>query len=241
MRRSALAAALLLLSPGLRTARGWEDPPLLVPPALEPPAESPSPAPAPKEDPPRPLLLIPGVTAPSGSRTAFKPSSAPSLDGPKLFQAPRDVEASPPPEVSLSLTLEPVPLDDEDEVEKPKAEKPIPAREAEPPGPLEPAPAPHRFLGRLLGASEGNSTTSGNGITIEPHSDPAVEAAVKRRVEKQIREELGDRVQNVEVFVKGREILIKAQASRFWHRRSARRALDTLPLPSGYRARVEMD
>lgn len=139
------------------------------------------------------------------------------------------------------MILEPIPPDDEDE--KPEEAKPVPDREPEPPIPLEPAPAqaPQRFLGRLLGSSEGGSTASGNGITIEPHSDPAVEAAVKRRVEKQIQEELGDRVQNVEVFVKGREILIKAHASRFWHRRSARRSLDSLPLPSGYRARVEMD
>lgn len=255
MRRSALAAALLMLSPGLRPARGWDGPPLLAPPALEPPAEAPPTAPSPKdkEEPPRPLLVIPGVTAPSGSpRTASKPPSspAPSLDGPRLSRIPTDAEELPPPGVSLSPALEPIPPDDEDQRPPQEAKpvpvreaKPVPSRESEPPAPSSPSPpaASRRFLGGLLGASEGNSNASGDGITIEPHSDPAVEAAVKRRVEKQIEEELGDRLQNVKVFVKGREILIKARASRFWFRRSARKSLDALPLPSGYRARVEVD
>jgi hypothetical protein len=67
-----------------------------------------------------------------------------------------------------------------------------------------------------------------------------VEAAVKRRVEKQIREALGDRVRSVEVRVAGRSIVIRAQAARFWQRRGVRRSLESLSLPSGYRSRVEL-
>jgi len=252
MRRSALAAALLMLTPGLRSARGWEDPPPLTPPALEPPAESPStvPAPdpaspsAPEEPPHRPLLVIPGVTVPEASRTSRKPAFQPVLDGPAASPRRSTGAEDSKPGVTLSLTLEPVPLDAED---KPGEASPVPVREANPLAPPAqspaPAPAPRRplgVLGRLLGA-EGDPSAAGDGITIEPHSDPAVEAAVKRRVEKQILDELGDRVRDVEVLVKGRDILIRAQASRFWHRRSARRTLDALPLPSGYRGRVEMD
>jgi hypothetical protein len=35
-------------------------------------------------------------------------------------------------------------------------------------------------------------------------------------------------------------VVIRAQAARFWQRRGVRRSLETMPLPSGYRARVEM-
>lgn len=261
MRRSALAAALLMLTPGLRSARGWEDPPPLTPPALEPPAESPStaapaakattPPAAPAETSHRPMLVIPGVTAPDPSRTVRKPAYSPSLDGPAASlgrPVPDDEDSK--PGVTLSLTLEPIPPDDAEESREPRPihvqeARPARAQEAEPPAPPSQSaePAPRRslgVLGRLLG-SEGDSTALGDGITIEPHSDPALEAAVKRRVEKQILDELGDRVHDVQVFVKGREIFIRARASRFWHRRSARRTLDALPLPSGYRGRVEMD
>lgn len=243
MKRSALAAALLMLSPGLRSARGWEDPPPLTPPALEPPAESPassspSPAPSPspspvvEANPSRPLLVIPGITAPAAPRGARKPTAAPPLDGPRLSD-----DGGNHPRITLSLPLEPIPPDDGI---APKEEKPVPEREVEPSAKPEPSPAPHRPLG-LFEKLWGTEAASQDGITIEPHSDPAVEAAVKRRVEKQIVESLGDRVRDVEVRVKGRDILIRARASHFWLRRTARRTLDALPLPAGYRGRVEMD
>lgn len=235
MRRSALAAALLILTPGLRAAQGWEEPPPLTPPALEPPAQSPS-AEASSN---RPLLVIPGITAPAAPKPAPavapspspSPSPAPPLVGPK----PMDDN----PRVTLSLPLEPIPPDDET---APKVAKPAAEPRQKPPAAAERAPATHRPLGvfgRLLG-TEGASSASGNGISIEAHSDPAVEAAVKRRVEKQIVESLGKNVRDVEVRVKGRDILIQARASHFWLYRSARRTLDALPLPAGYRARVEM-
>jgi hypothetical protein len=77
-------------------------------------------------------------------------------------------------------------------------------------------------------------------ITVEPRSDPAADAAVKRRIEKQVQQAVGDRVRSVEIRVSGRSVVIRAQAARFWQRRGVRRSLETMPLPSGYRARVEM-
>jgi hypothetical protein len=59
-------------------------------------------------------------------------------------------------------------------------------------------------------------------------------------VEKQIQQSLGDRVRSVEIRVVGRNVVIRAQAARFWQRRSIRRSLETLSLPSGYRSRVEI-
>ena len=98
------------------------------------------------------------------------------------------------------------------------------------------------MLGRFLGPSGSSKDAArpDSSITVEPRSDPAAEAVVKRRVEKQIQQSLGDRVRSVEVRVSGRSVVIRAQAARFWQRRSVRRSLESLQLPSGYRPRVEI-
>jgi hypothetical protein len=98
------------------------------------------------------------------------------------------------------------------------------------------------LFGRLLGPSSPTAAGAapGSSITVEPRSDPAAESAVRRRIEKQIQQALADRVRSVEVRVAGRNIIIRAQAARFWQRRSVRRSLESLALPSGYRSRVEI-
>ena len=45
--------------------------------------------------------------------------------------------------------------------------------------------------------------------------EPVTDASVKSKIEKQIRDTLGDRVRSVEVRVSGRNVLIVAQATRF--------------------------
>lgn len=80
----------------------------------------------------------------------------------------------------------------------------------------------------------------GSSITVEPRSDPAAEAAVKRRVEKQIGDSFGDHLKSVEVRVVGRDVMIRARATRFWQRRSLRRSLEALPTASGYRTTVDL-
>jgi hypothetical protein len=95
-----------------------------------------------------------------------------------------------------------------------------------------------RFLGPL-GPADGTAEPHSS-ITVEPRSDPAAEAAVKRRIEKQIVQTLGDRVRSVEIRVAGRSVVLRAQASRFWQKRGVRRSLETMTVPSGYRLRVEM-
>jgi hypothetical protein len=81
-------------------------------------------------------------------------------------------------------------------------------------------------------------TTSG--ITVEPSTDPAAEAALKRRIERQIHESLGDRARDVEVRILGRDVTIRARATRFWQRRTVRRSLESLPGLSGYRATIDL-
>jgi hypothetical protein len=161
------------------------------------------------------------------------------------------------------LTLEPITEDLEDEP-GPRAAAPgraagtrsrlsdslPPIDEVEPePGPRSSGagrPAPARgassSLGRFLGplGPRSDSADPGSSIRVEPRSDPAADAAVKRRLENQIEQTLGDRVRTFEVLVVGRSVVLRARASRFWQRRSVRRSLETLPLPAGYRARVEM-
>ncbi len=134
------------------------------------------------------------------------------------------------PAISVPLTLEPIPAGAEDEKAEPPRSRPAPASGGS-------RRYPGAVLGRILGTDEESNAKSA--IRVESKPDPAVEAAVKRRVEKTIRETLGDRVKSVEVRVTGRTVVIRAHASRFWYRRSVRRALDSLSLPSGYRGRIE--
>jgi hypothetical protein len=75
----------------------------------------------------------------------------------------------------------------------------------------------------------------------DSRNEPTSDAAVRRKIERQIRDTLGERVRSIEVRVSGRNVLIVAKASRFWQKRAVRRALETLPALSGYRARIELD
>lgn len=110
-----------------------------------------------------------------------------------------------------------------------------------------PAQAPRRapgIFGRflappsLLGRPAADADDS---ISVEPRSDPATDAALKRRLEHQIRQSLGDRVQTVEVRVVGREVTVRARATRFWQRRAVRRSIETLPSLSGFRPTIDVE
>lgn len=72
----------------------------------------------------------------------------------------------------------------------------------------------------------------------ESSLDPDVVA--RRRIERQVRATLGDKVRSFDVSVTGRNVVIVAQPSRFWLRRAVRRSLETLPALQGYRARIEV-
>ena len=64
-------------------------------------------------------------------------------------------------------------------------------------------------------ASTGRAAGNRPSIAVEPSTDPAAEAALKRRVERQIHESLGSRVDDVEVRVTGRDVAIRlGQADR---------------------------
>jgi hypothetical protein len=68
--------------------------------------------------------------------------------------------------------------------------------------------------------------------------DPDVVA--RRRIERQISATLGDKVRSFDVSVTGRNVVIFAEPSRFWLRRTVRRSLETLPILQGYRSRIDV-
>jgi len=74
----------------------------------------------------------------------------------------------------------------------------------------------------------------------DARTDPASDAAAKRRIETQIRDALGDRLRSVEIRVTGRNVLIVAKPNRFWQKRAIRRTLEELPALDGYRARIDV-
>ena len=226
----------------------------------------------------RPLLVIPGVTAPVPSRPGTRPSRPGPVAGtgaadsiaPTAPSTSRDATLPPiePPATGSDSSLKgrvPIPLTLESIPDEPPAElgsERLPAdRSAAPrsPRPSSPRPmsepttapalpsrrrraAPRAMFGRLLGPLGSGSEPTGprSSITVEPRSDPAADAAIKKRIEKQVQQAVGDRVRSVEIRVSGRSVVIRAQAARFWQRRGVRRSLETMSLPSGYRARVEM-
>ena len=303
MTRGVLAGGLsgLLFCASLAVAQGQAPP--LTPPPLDPPSTGPapvtprlrsasgsgsssSPASSPTTKPAqaapaesRPLLIIPGVTAPVPSRPGTRPnrprsvagtgsadstapaapstsraSSSPLTERPAAGRDPSMTGRAPipltlesiPDEPPAELGSERVPADRSAAPRPPRASSPRPLSESEPSAPAASRPAPPRssstMFGRLLGPTGSSDEPAGprSSITVEPRSDPAADAAVKRRIEKQVQQAVGDRVRSVEIRVSGRSVVIRAQAARFWQRRGVRRSLETMPLPSGYRARVEM-
>ena len=76
--------------------------------------------------------------------------------------------------------------------------------------------------------------------TADSRTDPAADAAVKRRIEKSIRENLGDKLRFYEVRVVGREIKVRARAARFWQKRTVKNSLEALPGLKGYKVVIDM-
>jgi hypothetical protein len=78
------------------------------------------------------------------------------------------------------------------------------------------------------------------GVTVEPRTDPAADAALKRRIERQAREAVGSKVKSIDVRVVDSEVTILAHGTRLWQRKNVRSELERLPALSGYKAIVEL-
>jgi hypothetical protein len=92
----------------------------------------------------------------------------------------------------------------------------------------------------VLPRARGNSTPD-DSIKLEPRSDPAADAALKRRLESQAKDAVGTRARSIEVRVVDRQVHIRAKVDRFWNRRPVRRALESLPALSGYKTTVDVE
>ncbi len=221
--------------PPARSPAGSDGFPLANPPSTSTPDALP-----PRRDPPP-------IRRPTGAGTTARPRTP----------------AIPSPGDSIPLTIEP--LDDEhptgrDATRWPTAPRSPDGRAPEARSspliqpdeePIRPQPAPRRgtgVLGRLFGTrpSFAPPAREESRTDLEPrrHSNPDSgqdpDVAARRRIERQVRATLGDKVRSFEVSVTGRNVTIVAQPSRFWLRRSVRRSLETLPALQGYRARIEV-
>lgn len=104
--------------------------------------------------------------------------------------------------------------------------------------PRRPGLFPNRWTNPFAPRGLMNDTDSA--IRAEPRSDPAADAALKRRIEKQATAAVGDRARAVDVRVVGRSVTIQARGVKFLQRRAVRRTLESLPGLSGYRSVVEL-
>ena len=259
MRRLAAGLACGLLVSASGTALVHADPPPLDPPVVNPSQPEPRAEPAPRVAPTpradnRPMLVIPGVNTPK-PRTVPAPapvaSELPPLIGPKddaakpegaprsaprwsdLKDDPTPRRGSAPPPRSLDSfpsAFEDLPEPKSDARDRPQP-RPAPARRG--PGLF------GRFLPPVL--NDRGSSARGDVLSVEPRSDPAADAALKRRLEKQVEESLGSRVRNVDVRITGRQVVIHAESTRFWQRRAVRSALEALPGLNGYKTTVRVD
>lgn len=113
------------------------------------------------------------------------------------------------------------------------------------PTPARSTPTPRRFrlFSRFLPAPPASNSArpTHEAVKIEPRTDPAADAALKRRLETQIRAAVGPHLRDLEVRVVDRGVTIRAQADRFWRRRAVRRAIESLPSLSGLQVKVDVD
>ena len=247
MRRNVASRMGAVLFTCAATSPAWADEPPTLPPPVEAPA-SPETGPVlvvpglPSSAFPRPH---PGASAPEAGPPAAL-GDAPALIGPSEMPDPglvgsRRLDAP----ASTSRGALPLELD---EVPDPLVPTPPGARttpRSEAPPPVRRGP---RFFGRFAPPSEftgrASRATSRGEDSEEPSSkaksDPAADAELKRRIERQVREAVGDRVRSVEVRVVGRNVAIRAEASRFWQRRGVKRTLESLPILAGYRTTIDV-
>ncbi|SIO62029.1 hypothetical protein SAMN05444166_6926 [Singulisphaera sp. GP187] len=210
----------------------------------------------------RSVLAIPGLNKPTAPRRSSTPTPAsagpatasdfPPLVGPsempEIRRSASPVARPTPDDRGRSLVLESVPEGEAADLPS-RSTTPLPRRAASKPVAPTSTPAPRRapgLFGRMFptpfappaGASRAGASDS---IKVEPRTDPASDAALKRRIEHQIRQTFGDRLRDVEVRVVGREVTVRGRATRFWQRRGLQRSVESIPSLSGLRSTVEVD
>jgi hypothetical protein len=232
---AAWASGLVLL--GASCVRAQEDAPPLAGPEGSAPAELPQtlraePLPPPSGD------AGPSLALPGGGPTTLPPPAPvgpPPLVGPaeSLGSTPISMPRPAVPSGPRTLGLEPIAPGS---LAEPRRGT-LPGRIGEDDPDISPAPRRPRLFGRRTNPApfRGRGDDS---ITIEPRSNPADDAAVKRRLEQQVRNVAGNRLRSVDVRVVDRDVVIRAKVTRFWYRRGVKRAIESMPALNGHKATV---
>jgi hypothetical protein len=264
-----LALVALLASPG-QAGIGDQQPDLSPPseststiiskPATPPTAVPPARVPAPATG-GRAMLAIPGLTTPTARPSipleGPKPVVAPApdelgLDAPlemkPLVDSSRSEPGQAPSRAGRPLVLESSSMDDPAAPAGPSTRSTPPARR--PTTPAQPAPAPARrprlfgFLGGPAAApppASSRAATPGRSVAADDfREDPAAESALKRRIERQAREVVGNRARSVEVKLDGKQASVLVSGVKFLQKRAVRKQLEGLPALSGLRSTIEV-
>jgi hypothetical protein len=264
------STASLLMIAGRSLAGDGDGPELMPPtempvvsrPAAPAPAPPPLARPSPRAQGSRAVLALPGITTPSSTAT---PSTAPpestpgglSLDAPiEMRGVPSPArpvpsvvpDRSPRPLVLESSPMgEPVPIDGV----APGSNLPNGSSTTAPridPRPIPAPPRRGRFFGRFPTPAPPPSpapsatlrSSPGRSVAEVPREDPAAESALKRRIERQAREAVGDRARSVEVRVVGKGAVVQARGVKFFQKRAVRKSLESIPALSGLRSTIEV-
>jgi hypothetical protein len=216
----------------------------------------------------RAVLALPGITTPS-TRTPTVITSTPStstptveplaspgeltLDGPlEMPGVPQVARPRTGPSTSRTnraMPLEPLPMDESpglgapDTRQNPSARRP--STTSSRPEPMATPPGRRgRFFGLVPGPMVGPQTSRspvpGRSVAGDSSDDPAVDSALKKRIEKQAREAVGDRARLLEVRVAGKDVSIQARGVRFYQKRAVRKSLESIPALSGLRSSIEV-
>ncbi len=89
-------------------------------------------------------------------------------------------------------------------------------------------------------AMTGKPNASGRSIVEENSVETSAEATLKRRIEKQAREAIGDRARSIEVRVVGKSAVVQARGVKLFQKRNVRKSLEGIPALTGLRSTIEV-
>jgi hypothetical protein len=264
-RATARALALTALA-AVRAGAGDGDGPELTTPAEMPvitskpstPSPTPTPAPStakPPAQPPRSraVLALPGLTTPTirpsaptdGLRPVPEPGTGElSLDAPLEMRPLAEALPANPSRSGLPLIME---SSEMDELPPPggstsRTNPPIKKPTTSPQPVQAPARRP-RLFGFLGTAPPAPKTiTPGRAVVADAtRDDPAAVSALKRKIERQAREVVGNRAQSVEVKLDGKEAVVHVSGTKMFQKRSIRKQLEGIPALIGLRSTIQVE
>ena len=205
-----------------------------------------------------PVVSSPSVnTAPDGLQldAPLEMKGAPSSATP----LPRVAPSTSPSRSARPLILEtpdeePIPIDGPTSRSNPSTKRPTtaPRVDPQPPIPVQrrgrlfgliPAPAPALSAPSptVSGSSmTGKTNLPGRSVVEGPQGDVAAESALKRRIEKQAREVVGDRARSIEVRIVGKVAYVQARGVKLLQKRGVRKSLELMPGVSGMKTSIEI-